>query len=195
MNEHYRLSQQPHLLDLPVAVRNIIFRYTLIEDGPITLSATSPAPPGLLRTCTLIRVESMYLYYMENYFVLNIVDYNVEAVLLSYKVHQKYSKERANYQVQSADRSVTCMELTGNMHIQLLGKPSWHNLVQWCKAVYDDRVFTLSVHPNCTNEDEIAVAAIHTALCEMHDLPWESIKPALEGFRKLMVLRDPAWAT
>ena len=181
-----RGSDKHHLLGLPAEVRNRIYRFSIIKsDEWIQLSATSPLLPGLLSTCKQIREETINLYFTENKFEIELLDYNAEAVVPAHQLHGKYY----------APSPTTKQDISSLPPFKFLGVPNWQNFVGWCRVVHQQRMPGLGVQSDNTDETEIAIAAIHDVVINMSVRPWEEVENVLEGFRKMMVMRDPAWAT
>lgn len=74
-------SKKCHLLDLPGDLRNRIYRFVLVSGEEIEVESTGPGEPALLRTCKTTREESIDIYYSENFFNIQIADWNGRALL------------------------------------------------------------------------------------------------------------------
>ena len=175
-------TNKHHILGLPAEVRNRIFRFALLEADQIELSASSPIPPGLLSVSKQIREETLYLYYGENHFTIVMVDYDIQAVMPSFRVQNRHFKPHGK---------AGC----GVVSFDCRGVPNWQNFVEWCRLVHNHKMFAYSVESDCTDERVISLAAIQDVILTMQDRAWSEVQRVLEGFRKLMVLQDTAWAT
>ena len=84
---------QTHLLGLPGELRNRIYRYVLVSDETIHIDPDCFQQPALLRTCTQVRNETSSIYYKENDFEFEVLEFNISA-LMSWWQHG-----RSHYQV------------------------------------------------------------------------------------------------
>lgn len=110
------------LLGLPPEMRNMIWRFAVIE-GTITLdpvNGEAPSPPTLLEVSRQIRAEAIEIYYHENRTVWLIRDLDAAA----------YTRwQRA-----------TAARLNETIEIIMHGKAVWKNLVVWLQAFYEGHV-------------------------------------------------------
>ena len=183
---HDHQTDKYHLLGLPAEVRNRIYRFALIENDVLELSATSPTPPGLLIVSKQIREETVAMYYTENRFILVIVDFDGEAVTRPVEVYRKcFTPTGTGAQAKQQ----------GIIGIYTAGVPNWRNLVGWCKAIHRGSMPVLKERPGGGDRMNMSIAAIHKVVWGMRSRPWEEVEEVFEGFRKIMVLLDQAWAT
>ena len=123
-------TQGSRLLSLPPEIRNIIYRYALVQ-GRIEIhppAHNSAEQPALLQVNRRIRNEASRIYYHENVYVWYIWDFNAKAFLK----RQASSKARRQAHVKS----------------QIRGRAVWANLLEWIETYFHQRVFGLaSAHP------------------------------------------------
>lgn len=68
-----------HLLELPGELRNRIYRFALVNEGVIIVTAAGPSEPALLRCNKEIRQEAVTIYYRENKFKYQVRNFNGSA--------------------------------------------------------------------------------------------------------------------
>jgi hypothetical protein len=165
------------LLSLPPEIRNIIYRYALVEDEIEIDPPMSPVPeqPSLLQTNRQVRAEASDIYYKENEFVWCIEDFNVEA-FVAWSESSRATK-----------RSTLVMRLDG--------KPTWANLVWWLGVYCTRKAQGLGfseedVHPMVTAAEQLFKLASNLA---KKGLRWEEIKPNLELMREAFGNYDVEW--
>ena len=179
------------LLTVPAEICNRICRFALIEDDAIIISGTTSAPPGLLSVSRQIREETIYLYYTENEFDLEVLDYSVEAVLPSYSIQKKYFKP--NKREPDAPLGISFKDVV--IYFSLRRMPNWHNFMGWCAAKHRGEIFGMCAAEDCNRRNDIVVASVFEAMEAMKTRSWAEVEGVLHSFRRLMVLLDPAWAT
>lgn len=105
-------------------------------------------------------------------------DHDAVVMKLAGETWSKYGKQDSNI----------CTDLRGN--------PNWSNLLRWCKDYHEDPgMFVLSVSDSSPNHEAVCVSAMFDSIRAARSLPWPEMLIILEAMRKLMVLRNPAWAT
>ena len=157
------------LLTIPSELRNTIYEYALSHNERIDLNYMSN-PPGLLRTCRLIRKEATDIYYQGNDFVFTVHDYDGVEAKHAFNLIQKY---RPN------DKRAVLIELCENcttVHICKLHK--------WLKAYHaDPKVPYLRQDKRAEETDEQTLARRTFGVVQaMRSKPWREVEEVLASF-------------
>lgn len=64
-------------LSLPRELRDLIYEHTFMEPDPIVVHATEHPSSALLHVCKQLRHEALPIYYLQNYSIVMITDYNI----------------------------------------------------------------------------------------------------------------------
>ena len=188
-DEHAQDVSKRHFLGLPPELRTKIYEYALLEPRPISITATGPQQPPLLRSCTRIREEAIRLHYTNNRFIMTVTDYDVEPILRSYRVWSRYYAPPEGY---DDDKG----EVYGVIGIDTNGSPNWKNLVEWCKLVHEHQVYGYASSDDGDGTDT-SLGAIMDAVLDLRGdggATWEIVERVLERFKRMLVLLDSRWA-
>ena len=177
---HAREHIHSQLLSLPPEIRNIIYRYALVQNGDIIIRPpTLPAPdqPSLLQVNRQIRAEARGIYYHENRFVCTIWSFDAAAVIKWQTSINAYAK--VNPQI-------------GLVHH---GPPIWTNLLRWLEEFYCSKVTGIrDVRSSAPSYVKAAARMFQVVTrLEWKGLIWHEIKPALEGVRVAVGEYDARW--
>lgn len=112
-------ASTPDLLGLPAEIRNMIYRYAIVDDKSLIEITKHLKQPPLLSVNRLIRSETLVMWYCENVFDIRILD--CDAMLL-----QAWNK---NVNVVLSQTS-EAIQMPG---LSIIGRPHWANLVSWCR--------------------------------------------------------------
>lgn len=122
------LQAEPHLQSIPPELRNRVYDYALVSDGPINVAKPKNcAQPPLLATCRQIRSEAISVYYSTNSFTYTICNYKGAAVVPFCKLLAKY---RADHR-----RDALCLDLCSHLPWPYNLQP----LREWLKAYHAHR--------------------------------------------------------
>jgi hypothetical protein len=103
-------------LGLPEGIREQICRLAVVEKDPVRITPSNHKQPALLRTCQQLRMETLWLFEVENTFCIEVVDY--EPVV-----------PKDNHWVEQV---MYTMETSGT--------PKWDKLKKWLQAYHEDGV-------------------------------------------------------
>lgn len=170
-------AEKCRLLLLPRELRDIIYQYTLVEDGDVLIAANGPLPaePGLLSTCTQVRMEASIIYYETNKFNFTVVnDHNASSFL-------RWS--RSSKQRRSANIGYTLG----------VGMTNWPNLRQWLKAFWDEQCGGVSLQGG--NFDNTAAPHFFALIPKFRalKLTWVQVEWVYEDMRNALGSHDKAW--
>lgn len=164
------------LLLLPPELRNVIFRYVLVEDGNITIAAYGPLPaqPGLLSTCSQLRKENSSVYYQTLYFVFIVEDHNASTFMKWHLSSEQRRNCNYGYSIQP-------------------GQTNWPNLRPWLKAFHEGQCDGVGF-PNA-RPDQSVVSRIFAVViqCRFLYLTWAQAERVLEEMRKALGAQDEGW--
>ena len=168
-----------HFLSLPPEVRNIIYRFAVVEDEPIVLHQQSPPPqqPGLLQISRHIRQETIEIYYQENLFQWRLHNYNADR----YIRWCESSRER-------------CLA-NDEMYLTTVEGSKWENVLQWLEADYFDKAPSITIDEDEPYGHSTAVSRLFEMVHNLQalDLSWEQVKQQLETVRLALAAVDPLW--
>lgn len=160
-----------YILELTAELRNLIYEYTVTEDGAIAVGASGFTTPGLLLSCRRIRSEANEMFYASNKFMINAPDYEATAAW-------KFS------QVAHIDKiAVSQVSMTWPLPC----KPNWGNVLKWLGWYYHrEVVFGIGVR----TQDPVA-RAVGRAFQLVDELEaagcsWDTVKQALEVLHDAM---------
>lgn len=163
------------LLSLPPEIRNIIYRYALVE-GLIRVIQDPPPQPALLQLNRQVRDEAIQIYYQENCFRWIIASYDA-GKLIAWCASSKH-------------RSTAKMLLCNS------GTCSWANLLVWLKAFLDQKA------PGLGSSDSGKTTGMNTAAAKLfvlaknlrrQALPWHRVKAQLEVVREALAAVSEEW--
>lgn len=175
------LRSTPTLLSLPPELRLLIFEAALVE-GEIKVKAHT-TPPALLATNRQIRDEASGIWYTQNSFHFRIDDCDAS---IAYKFFRRTAYERL------------CPSQT-NFTFVIKGKPTWDNLLDWCRDAFDKHTMRIDDLPL----DQVSIyGALTTTTATALEISrasrekgesWEECKRTLESLRKVAVITDYRW--
>lgn len=178
-------SKKAHLLTLPGEVRARIIREIVVnEETSITVSGHAQAAsrePHLTNVCHDLREQTLPVYYQENDFVVQIINYDVQAVLPWLKRYESFQC------TPSGGRQ-------GNIIIRTDGVPHWQHLQQWLKLAHVGEVTALQNDDFEGGEQDAAVKGAFTAVLGLKLYPWTIVAHTLPGLQQMLADGDPRWA-
>lgn len=120
-------ASTPELLGLPAEIRNMIYKYAIVDKkSPIKVTEHLKQPP-LLSVNRLIRSETLNIWYRENKFETTIRD--CDATLLHAWIRNfdvVFPKGRKGLRTPG---------------MWLHGRPHWPNLMSWCRLYLHSRIW------------------------------------------------------
>ena len=175
----YQDSRESRLLSLPPEIRNLIYRYALVE-GEINIGHPHVLPtlPGALQVNKQVRSETLDIYYKENVFVWYIDQFNADAL--------------TQWCLSSWDRYFAQMSFA----LTVYRKVSWTNVLRWLRAYYDFEVIGITPpewRPSpVINAVDRLFAAVES--WRKQGLNWEAIEENLEMMHSVLAEVDENWA-
>jgi hypothetical protein len=167
---------------LPGEVRNLIYRFTLLEPANIKIQAT-PQPeqqPTLLQICRQIRREALGIYYNENKFAFSIADFDASVLI-------KWSC--------SSPARRGCPK-----HLLFQAPPrsgSRQNLLVWLKAYFEGDVTSMggTKIPSSGRSQRKAARPLFEMVGRMKEegMSWEKVAAHLEFAFTVMAELNPVW--
>ena len=168
-----------HFLSLSPEVRNIIYRFAIVEDGLIVIHQQSPPPqqPGLLQVSRQIRQEAIDIYYQENLFRWRLRNYN------------------ADRYIRWCQSSLSRYLANDELCFKIVEGSKWENILQWLEADYLDIAPSLAIDENEPYGHITAVSRLFEMAhnLRMLGLSWEQVKQQLETVRLALAAVDPMW--
>ncbi|KAK4497865.1 hypothetical protein PRZ48_010520 [Zasmidium cellare] len=159
---------EPTLLGMPPEIRNIIYRYTLLSESMIKVTATSPSQPALLRTNRQLRTEALPIFLTENTF-------KVDAWDMQLSIPSNYAEHwlsRIAYK---------------SFFITMRGKKDWGNLKGWLGRYARHEVPGLAAGQP-TPEAEILAQAFELVYCLLPKCGFEGMGGVVEAWIKTVEL-------
>lgn len=153
------------LLGIPPELRNHIYRYALVQDSGIQVSAQERLQPALLRTCRQTRKEASSIFYEENTFEVNTVDMKPQLPLQHWAETEVGAKN---------PKLIT---------INILGVSKWCNLKDWLEQYHSCKIFGLSDAANTPVRIQCAARAFRI-VDKMPGVPWAVVEAVLEEYKK-----------
>lgn len=183
-----RPSETSPFLELPPEMRNRIYRYTLLTDRFVGVSATHLPEPAVLLACKQIRQEASSIYYNENRFLLDMVAFETAPIL------------RWRNKELSVGRFSDCKIMT-EAFVPVNMTPNWPNLVTWFKLWRDGKVDISFERPSLGDKEEQraeglegkVIGAMFSMVDEMSRLPWKATERVLKEQHRVLVAIDPRW--
>lgn len=175
------------LLRLPAELRNVIYRYVLVQVDPIDIANDGHQEPALLTTCKEIRQEAVTLFYCENEFEIEMIDWNIINFLKWDKILAAALGDGDNFDC--ARGRTRCVGPSDD--------PNWANLHHWMKEYYHDNTVLEQTEPSslCSGEetDVYVVASMFVVLNNMKSKTWEEMEGILKEFRVVLAKVDERW--
>lgn len=113
-------EQQCRFLSLPAELRNMTYKFALIEVNGIDL-IPALKPPGLLATNHQIRQESLQIWYIENDFPVHVYECDISLI----------------YALEKHACMVGQVPITHVYYAWQLTDVGWDNLMVWCRYIYE----------------------------------------------------------
>ena len=163
---------KPHLLKIPLELRNRIYESTVISNKRIDISAPwNKEQPGLLRTCRQVRNEALGIYYNDNNFSFTVHGYRGMEAIPAYELAKK--------QQSHAKRGRFIIELCENCRMV-----DMRNLNQWLKAYHADSSILALRQDKRSEESDARTLARRTfgVVQAMRKVPWRHVEELLAAF-------------
>ena len=154
----------------------MIYRYSLVTGTSEVSSHQTLAQPTLLQVNRQIRKEALRVYYKENHFTFNIVNYDATLLIRwcqSIRIIRWYS---------------TSYEFTH-------GRPIWQNMLAWIKASYFSQARSIKNVENHRQHRNVAVLArLFKTATNLRNLglKWEDVEVQLENEHMMLAEMDQA---
>lgn len=172
------------LLNLPGELRNIIYRYALLDDNPVPVTTQGYNRSSLLGTCRRIRRETFTLFYEESIFLVRTVDYNRDNL---------YAWKTLLRSGIVCPTSLKWMTMCSNR------TPDWANVLTWARRRHEDRWMHPMRSPEALkaagNRDKtkFALGAMFQMVAAMRDQPWPLVERTLVQMRPMLEAIDARW--
>lgn len=178
---------ESRFLDLPAELRNDIYRHAILKDKKILVTTSGIDEPSLLRACKQIRDEALPIYYAENRFTLQIIDYKSD-VVLSFERRERCQILRRH--------NIEC-----EIRLRRVGTANWQNLREWLERFHarELRICIASgekpLPPGVCGRDAIkhVIGSMFHLASKTRSLPWEEVDALLEDQHKMLVMLDGLW--
>lgn len=163
-------------------LRNLIYRHVLVEPHPIpTRQETWFAEPALLRVSRAIRLEAEGIYYFENRFVYEIVDFDTGVAL-----------------AWASKASAVLSRLGGVPRVgaAIYRSRDWGNLRRWLREYHAGRLaprIEMTVVQGHVGPEERILCGLFDLADGFREVEWKRIDKALEVQHEVLVLLDPRW--
>ncbi|KAK4496542.1 hypothetical protein PRZ48_012522 [Zasmidium cellare] len=181
------------LWKLPGELRNRIYRYVLLkpEDAAgndrIIVDATGYDRPGVVSTCKQIRKETLKIFYSENAFHIEVINYN-SSTLLRWESHLKPMR----------------MQERGHLFVSVHLEDEvgwWANLLLWLQRFHERKVRTRALAPeqvlkvfNSKDAGTHLMGAMFMTVDEFRDQPWQRIEKHIQNFRPALIAVQEPWS-
>ncbi len=175
---------------MPPEICNIIYRYSLVEDGNIDITP-SLRRPGPLCTCTQIRTEATLLWYDANELFMQFWNCDTRLLRAFLRTHP------------DGEYSIWLISNWGFNLPLPLGVSCWDNLEAHCRVIHagtisptptaDEQAASASGGP-CTDEYAVIRCAQKIAAAgNRWKMPWDACQEQLKELRHVAGHADPIW--
>lgn len=172
------------LLNLPGELRNMIYRYALLDENPIPVTMQGYDRSSLLGTCRRIRRETFNLFYEESSFLVRTVDYNSDNL----------------YAWKTLLRSgIVCPMSLRWGATRSNRTPNWANVVIWARRCHEDRWMHPMRGPQALkaagsrDKTKFALGSIFQMVAAMRNQPWPLVERTLVQMRPMLEAIDARW--
>ncbi|KAI6818822.1 hypothetical protein KC340_g14061 [Hortaea werneckii] len=165
---------QAHLLTIPGELRNIIYRLVLLSEDRIKIDKRHRKMPPLLRTCQQIYAEARSIHFGENSFQVTV---------------------RHLHPTVPSHHWIFNQQVRLDLHVKLIGKSDWENLVSWLSCYHRHRGKYLGCFRdrNSTLERLDHVCLAFDIVKKMLRTKWEVVRAVLDIYREGSGLRKMKW--
>ncbi|KAK4610580.1 hypothetical protein CLAFUW4_14139 [Fulvia fulva] len=158
-------------------MRNIIYRYVLVEQSAIRCTANTelPTEPGLLRTCREIRHEASDIYFKEDFFLVHMENYEAGQLI-------RWSLKLGRH-------------LRAHLKFRFhgLNAGSWSNLLVWLEAYNKGEAPGMALREHrSTHVTAVRMFEIVRKQTEKN-VPWVEIASILEDIKVALGASGVAW--
>jgi hypothetical protein len=169
---HEQINTHCALLELPVELRDRIYRYSLLKKEKIDIT-TQFEQPALLQSCRQIRSETIEMWYKKNDFFMTITDCDASRLVAS---------------------SRHCVRVIGAVNIKerLHGKTNWCNLMDWCHDVHTDAGDRYFLGPEISDEHKptdfsswVVVTSALRITRRNYSVSWNQCEETLRVLRRM----------
>ena len=169
-------SRESRLLSLPPEIRNIIYRYALVDGKMIYIRYPHnlTGAPGVLQVNRQLRSETVDIYYKENTF--------------NFYIHH-YSPEGLMKWCGSSEARLRCKK---NFHFVNYRDMVWTNLLKWLRAYYHHRVTGIGLPANYSSGTDVAAARLFEMVYKWRaqGLTIEAVEERLEEMHLVLAAMD-----
>lgn len=167
-------SLASRLLSLPPEIRNMIYRFVLVEGNIHMRPGNIPEQPGLLQVNTQIRRETLRTYYQENHFNWHIWAFD--------------ARECISWCQSSSDRRYSSIRSW-----TLEGPRNWSNLLNWIEASHGSKVRWVD-QAAVTSRGRVAARFFKlSGDMAKQNLPWAKIKENLNVTHEMLCIVSHRW--
>ncbi|KAK6438897.1 hypothetical protein LTR95_004893 [Oleoguttula sp. CCFEE 5521] len=162
-------------------LRNIIWKFALIQANEIHFTNHGFQEPGLLTTCRLVRAEAASTFYHEYKIHLICESYDTTAVLL---LERKFKLVGLLIEQSASD---------GRVLLKMTGGPYWQNWLLWLRRVHS---LTTGCSPGEIGNDDfesMALRAISLTVTAMCTKRWSKVEEILKLHRPMLIKCNSAW--
>lgn len=173
------------LLSLPGELRNRFYRYAMLDQSPIRVTATGHARSNLLRTCKQIHNEANAIFYYENKFTIDIPDHNSDAVLT-------WGQKRQSMGLKGRIPATPFASSAG---------PNWGNFMVCMRRLHAKAFLCFDMAgPETVIERykapklwTLIAAGIVATVKRLRHLPWMEVEAIVKAQRPVLAAADARW--
>ena len=174
------------LVELPPELRNKVYRYVLLSEGPVHVGATGFMEPPLLMTAKQIRQEASSIFYKENEFDVLIIDYDIKNCI-------KWDRKiKAGFR-----RGDFVGRVSYGGSITYSSRRDWENLLGWMKAYHKGTVSCSAARPSLVSSGQMEnkiLGGIFTIVAGMATMPWFCVEMVMQEQRLLLAEINSGWS-
>ena len=160
-------------LQLPAELRNTIYELALVEQSPIPVDKEVnrlngfPDEPSLLRLCSSIRNEAIGIWLKSNEFAFTVTDCDADVL-------NRWAAYCDSFGFGDIKISII-LEHTSYFD-------SWHNLLHWCRAIFQGKGARMVAWNDDMNQYERAVSNAHWITLKTFCRTWQYCEENLKDY-------------
>jgi hypothetical protein len=168
------------LFKLPPELRNMIYRYAIIDNRALRITKTAGIPePALLSACKILKSETWKIFYLENTFLCEVDNYDPASLQIACRKQSKGS-----WPARSERISI------GNLRLSQDGQRCWTHLVAWLHLSREAKCDGMG-HDATDDAEKGLLAGLFDVACQdpsssrkSLDLLLKSMRPALTSLHQ-----------